>query len=375
MLRAGPRKLTASEVAEAFERLAAIRAVGVGDLTVDVPAGRLRALARYGLSAKAQTLRRLSPQRRTATLLAALWQLELDATDDALILLDQVTDLLLSHATREHKDRRYAQLPDLDRAARAPAGRGARAARPAGRRHRGAVERDRRHVPRTELELATDTVHRLASQPDPQDGQDAAFRERAAAPLPEPQALPADPARYRLIRGRPGRTGRSSTAMESLRALEGRPGRVSAATVSLKVVSGRWRRLVLANPQLGENEVDRRAYAFCVLEALQAALNRRDVFVSRSGRFTDPRAKLLQGPAWTAARPEICAGLSLDPAPQRALEQLGAQLDSAYRQTAERLDDNLALEIAEIAGNDRPDLSKLETKYPSWIATAWGLRT
>jgi hypothetical protein len=116
-LRAGPRKLTANEVAESFERLAAVRAVGVGHLTVDVPPGRLRALARYGLSAKAQTLRRLSPQRRTATLLAAVWQLELDATDDALILLDQVTDLLLSQATREHKDRRYKQLPELDRAA------------------------------------------------------------------------------------------------------------------------------------------------------------------------------------------------------------------------------------------------------------------
>ena len=72
VLRAGPRKLTASEAAEAFERLAAIVAVGVGDLMVDVPAGRRRALARYGLAAKAQTLRRLSPDRRTATLLAAL---------------------------------------------------------------------------------------------------------------------------------------------------------------------------------------------------------------------------------------------------------------------------------------------------------------
>jgi TnpA family transposase len=35
-------------------------------------------------------------------------------------------------------------------------------------------------------------------------------------------------------------------------------------------------------------------------------------------------------------------------------------LDGAYRQTAERLDENLALEIAEVAGTDRPDLSKLE---------------
>ena len=63
------------------------------------------------------------------------------------------------------------------------------------------------------------------------------------------------------------------------------------------------------------------------------------MFVTRSGRFTDPRAKLLSGSAWTAARPEICAGLNLDPDPRQALDRLGAQLDSAYRQTAERLRD------------------------------------
>lgn len=292
----------------------AVRAVGVGDLTVDVPPGRLRALARYGLSAKAWTLRRLSPQRRTATLLAAVWQLELDATDDALILLDQVTDVLLSQATREHKDRRYKQLPELDRAARA-----LRAAvlvlldpPPGGIEELWSAIAA--HVPRSELDLATDTVQRLVSQPDPQDGQDAAFREellrryqslrRFMPVLLDTVVFEAAPGGQAVL-----------AAMASLRALEGRAGRVSAATVSLKVVNGRWRRLVLANPQLGENEVDRRAY---------------------------------------------CAGLSLDPAPQRALEQLSAQLDSAYRQTAERLDDNLALEIAEIAGDDRPDLSKLE---------------
>ncbi|MCA1679931.1 MAG: hypothetical protein LC777_13780, partial [Actinobacteria bacterium] len=47
VLRVGPRKLTASEAAEAFQRLALIRAVGGGDAAVDdVPAGRLRTLAR-----------------------------------------------------------------------------------------------------------------------------------------------------------------------------------------------------------------------------------------------------------------------------------------------------------------------------------------
>lgn len=359
VLRAGPRKLTASEAAEAFERLAAIRTVGVGDITVDVPVGRLRALARYGLAAKAQTLRRLSPDRRTATLLAALWQLELDATDDALILLDRVTGLLVSHAAREHKDRRYAQLPDLDRAAR---------------RLRAAVlvlldpptggieelwNAIGRHVSRSELELAAATVHQLAAQPNADDGQDAAFRGELLRRYPSLRRF--FPAMLQTIHFDAAPAGRPLLeALESLRTLEGRPGRVSASSVSLKVVTGRWRALVLDNPELGADEIDRRAYSFCVLEALVAALDRRDVFVTRSGRFTDPRAKLLSGTAWIAARPEICAGLNLDPNPRHALERLGGQLDSAYRQTAERLPENVALQIAEIADADRPDLSKLE---------------
>jgi hypothetical protein len=54
----------------------------------------------------------------------------------------------------------------------------------------------------------------------------------------------------------------------------------------------------------------------------------------------------------------ICAGggRGLASEPQRALQQLAGQLDGAYRQTAEPLDENLALKIA---GADRPDLSKV----------------
>ena len=213
----------------------------------------------------------MSPDRRIATLLAALWQLELDATDDALIVLDRVCGLLLSHAAREHKDRRYGELPDLDRDARR-----LRAAvlvlldPPAGGIEElwSAIDR---HVSRSELERAAATVHQLASEPDDSDGQEAA---------------------------RAGGAGRGA----------GSPRRVRHAL----------------------------------------------------GAVHRPRAKLLSGPAWTAARPELCAGLSLEVDPQQALERLGAQLDGAYRQTAERLPANVALQIAELAGADRPDLSKLE---------------
>jgi Tn3 transposase DDE domain len=212
-------------------------------------------------------------------------------------------------------------------------------------------------------------VHQLASQRDAADGQGTAFRgellrryqslRRFLPALLDTISFDAAPA------GRP-----VLSALESLRALEGRPGRVSASSVSLGVVTGRWRALVLGNPQLGAGEVDRRAYSFCVLEALVAALQRRDVFVTRSGRFTDPRAQLLSGSAWTAARVDICAGLNLESDPRQALERIGVQLDSAYRQTAERLPQNVALQIAELAGADRPDLARLEAlEEPEQLST------
>jgi TnpA family transposase len=358
-LRSGPRKLTATELLEALLRLQAVRDVGVGGIVVDVPAGRERALARYGLVAKAQTLRRMSARRRDATLLAALWQLELDATDDALILLDVVVDQLLSQAAREHKDVRFKTLPELDRAARRlraavlvlldPPSGGVDALWAAiGAR-----------VSREDLEAASDAVARLTPAELDSGGQDAAFRAELLRRYPSLRRFL--PALLDVVSFESTAAGRPVLdALDALRGIEGRPGRVSAASVPLELVGGQWKRLVLENPQLGDGGLDRRAYSFCVLEALQQALDRRDVFVPRSGRYTDPRAKLLSGPAWEAARPEICASLNHHPDPKHALDRLGAELDGAYRQTAGRLDANVALEIQTIAGMDRPDLSALE---------------
>jgi hypothetical protein len=136
----------------------------------------VRISARKGLVVVRSALRRMSAKRRDATLLAALWQLELDATDDALILLDQVVDQLLSRAAREHRDERFKGLPELDRAARR-----LRAAvlvlldPPPGDIDAvwGAITA---YVSRGELEAASDTVGRLTPSELDTGGQDAAFR-------------------------------------------------------------------------------------------------------------------------------------------------------------------------------------------------------
>jgi hypothetical protein len=72
-----------------------------------------------------------------------------------------------------------------------------------------------------------------------------------------------------------------------------------------------WFRPVYANRALNDEVVDRDAYVLCLLEQLHAAIRVRDVFAHPSERLADPRAKLLDGAAWTGVRTQVLAGLSL----------------------------------------------------------------
>ena len=68
------------------ERVEAIRDLSVGELPRDhLPPNRLRALARYGAAARAQAIARMTPERRSATLLAFARAFEYIAMDDASI--------------------------------------------------------------------------------------------------------------------------------------------------------------------------------------------------------------------------------------------------------------------------------------------------
>ena len=85
--------------------------------------------------------------------------------------------------------------------------------------------------------------------------------------------------------------------------------------------------------------MDRDAYVVCVLEQLFKALNCRDVFASPSQRWSDPRARLLDGPRWEALRHDVLAGLSLQMPVGEHLASPSRGLDAAWRQMAERLDE------------------------------------
>ncbi len=70
-LRRGPVQANSVTLVAALKRLDEVRALGVGALDLAAfPPSRLRVLARYAAASRAQTLERLPPARRVATLLA-----------------------------------------------------------------------------------------------------------------------------------------------------------------------------------------------------------------------------------------------------------------------------------------------------------------
>ena len=134
----------------------------------------------------------------------------------------------------------------------------------------------------------------------------------------------------------------------------------------LAVVTPRWRRYVVR----ADDTVDPQAYTFCVLDRFRAALRRRELFVTPSVRYADPRRGLLEGAAWATARPLVCRALGQPDTAEEAITTLRQQLDQTYRMVAANLPHNPAVRIETRRGKERLVLSPLEKleEPPSLVA-------
>ncbi|MER6917054.1 Tn3 family transposase [Streptomyces sp. NPDC000594] len=349
MLRRPPTRTTGTAMKGALQRVEDIAAFRLGRVKLDkVPPNRLAALARYGLGTKAVKLERAPEPKRTAMLTAVMRHLEAKAIDDALDLFEiLMATRLISTAKRSSEKQRLATLPQLERSSRIVA----RAARV----FIGELElleetgcdvdvaalwRALEEVaPRTALSSAAAVVVSLVPEDD--DTAETALRGALAlryntvkpflSLLGESKALDAATGGKRVLAG-----VRRLPALARRRVGE-KP--LLPREVDDKLVPGHWRRVVYANAELPQGAVDRDAYVVCVLEQLFRALKRRDVFASPSHRWSDPRARLLDGRGWEAVREDVLAGLSLDEDAAQHLAELCAVLDATWRQMAERLEE------------------------------------
>ena len=336
-LRAGPTRVSGPELDKALGRVAAVRALGAGAVDLSaVPPARVRALARYGIGAKAQSLRRLAEPRRTATLVATVMALEANAVDDALDLFDLLmTTRVLGPSRRAAAAEQLAKMPELEKASRVLARVGARLLR--------VLEESGDQVDvaaawttleqvaaRDQIAEAVATVGQLVPEGSGTEGamrEQMARRFRTVAPF------------LRLLATTIpwGATAVGQPLLEALAGLDALRGRrkVRREEIDEALIPPAWNTAVFGRAE--EVEVDRDAWVVCVLEQLRLHLRRRDVFATVSTRWADPRAQLLDGPAWDAARGPALRSLSLDVPVSEHLAGKVELLDAAWRGLADAI--------------------------------------
>ncbi|MBD2773974.1 Tn3 family transposase [Iningainema tapete] len=347
-LRRSPTRSSAPALVGALNRLVEVRAIGVNTLSLSaIPKSQLKVLARTASSVRAQAIARMPPERRTATLLAFVHVLEATATDDAIDLLDLLIGDLLASSKRIGERERLRTIKDLDAAA-------LQLCKACGVLLDSTCDdqkvRDEifTRISKEQLTQAISKVEALA-RPDDDDYGDVMMRRWKHVRIFLPRLL-------HTIQFEGTEAGQPILeALQFLHTIEGRK-KPDMSVAPLAFVSKSWLRLV----KTANGEIDRRAYTFCVLERLRHTLRRRDLFVSPSLRWGDPRAKLLQGDAWISARPTVCRTLDLHPTPQLELEALAHQLDEAYRRTALNLPTNAAVRIEQVDGRDTIVLTGLD---------------
>ncbi|MEV4222282.1 hypothetical protein [Nonomuraea sp. NPDC049725] len=366
-------KLTGKGMVDALDRTSHVLGYGTGavDLSAVAPV-KLAELASYGLHAKAPKIKNLKGERRVATLVATVRQLERTSVDDALLLFDLLMSTkLLSGAARASNQEKLKTFPRLKTAAAKMAAAWAivLAERPEGQAPASVAEMMaavETVVSRQELAAAVESVRELPPPPGDDDDGDAEWRaslvDRYATVRPFVEALTF------VIPW-----GATEAGTEVLAALRALPKVIAARKPGVEhirgfeaLVTGSWRRLVFANPKWEAPAIDRPAYVFCVLESLHEALRRRDVYAVGSDKWADPRVHLIEPRLWVRERDTVLTALGLPADPAEHLADLADILDGAYRQVGAGLASN---DAASISGG-KLSLARLEAApHPEGFAT------
>lgn len=287
-LRKGPVRVSAPALVLALLRIETVRSLGIKLPGTHVPPSRIAALAHFASTVKVSAVARLPEARRIATLVAFVHCLEASAQDDALDVLDLLLRELFTKAEKEDRKVRQRSLKDLDRAASTLAEACRMLLDPA--LPDGELrERVYAAIGRDELAQALNEVRGLVRPPN-----DVFYTELEARKATVSRFLPT---LLRVIRfdANPA----AQPLAQALQWLHEKPDHDPPTAI----VGKAWQRHVVQD----DGRINTTAYSFCALDRLRSAIRRRDVFISPSWRYADPRAGLLAGAEWRPRGPSSAA--------------------------------------------------------------------
>ncbi len=340
ILRKGPVRASSKTLVKALKRIEMARELSI-ELPKGLPEGRVSVLSRFANTAKTTAISRLSYERKMATLVAFAHHFEATTQDDALDILSIVLSELFSKAKRTNHKKRLRTIKDLDSAA-ATLIDACKVVLDNNLTDQEVRSKIFNTVGYEELIIAVTEANALIQPPD-----DVFYRELEGK---EQTIKNFFPALLRVIDFDGNEAGKP--IIQALDWLKNK----SKKEAPMALVSKTWKRYVLDK----ENQFNKTAYIFCVLDKLQGALKRRDLFVSPSWRYSDPRANLHGGTEWEAIRPVICRSLNLTNEPHGYLQEFVNELDETYKLVAKNFDNNPFIRFDLIKGNEELILTQLD---------------
>jgi len=340
-LRKGPVRVSVPSLVKSLQRIEMARDISVTISFSRIPSCRIEKLARFANTAKITAISRLPFERKMATLVAFAHSLEASAQDDALDVLCMLLRDLFSSAKQNNNKARLRTLKDLDLAAATLVDACKLLLNSDLSDHE---IRDKIYTT-VGYDRLIHAVHDVSSLIQPPDN--VFYQELEQKKTTVKRFLST---LLRVISFDANQAGKS--VIQSLTWLKSK----QSDDPPMGVVEKSWKHHVVGR----DGNVDLMAYTFCVLDKLQTSLKRRDIFVSPSWRYTDPRANLHSGAEWEAVRPMICHSLNLTTDPKLTLTNFTEELDQTYQLVASNIDNNPSVRFETVKGNEELVLTHLD---------------
>ena len=354
-LRKGPVRASSKTLVKALKRLEHARNLSI-QLPVNTPPGRIAVLSRFANTAKITAISRLSYEIKMATLVAFAHHFESAAQDDVLDILSIVLSELFGKAKRINQKKRLRTLKDLDAAA-AILIDACKVVLDGNLIDQEVREKIFNTIGLESLVAAFSEADALIQPPD-----DIFYRELENKEQTVKNFLPA---MLRVMNFDGNEAGKP--VIQALSWLKSK----SKKEAPMIIVNKTWKRYVLDK----DNQLNKVAYTFCVLDKLQGALKRRDIFVSPSFRYSDPRANLHTGEEWDVIRPTICRSLNLSLEPYPYLQEIVTELDETYKLVASNFDRDETIRASNAVIVAAQNQNKLAKKWGGGdLASADGMR-
>jgi TnpA family transposase len=348
-LKNGPTRISSNGLVQALKRYQYLRDLGIGQINIgNIPKAKINHLARYVTVSWAPSIARMPDDRRIAVLFSFIYVYETKALDDALDLLDMLITEIIATAKRLGEKKRIRSLGDLDKAALKLSDFCDLFLQHEGDQNLPAVIY--KAIPRDSIFNAVSIIRKIA-KPNHDKYYDELLEQYKTVRRFLPTLL-------NTIQFQATKEGKPiQEAIEFLASIEGKR-HPSLQKAPIEIINTGWRNIVINSKT---KEIDRPGYTLCAMDHLQANIRSRDIYVSQSERWCNPRAKLLRGLAWEQHKIPVCRALNLSTYFDEELGYLSAILEDTYQNVLKRLPKNDAVEIVKNSkSKDRIKLSRLE---------------